>query len=191
MKALKTCLTLILAPATFGVLALPGCATAPPTQQAKVTLSDQSHAAFAEMTQIDPSLQDFINKKGYAYAVFPSIGKAAAGLGGAYGRGEVYEQGKFIGYADLTQGSVGVELGGETYTEVVVFENKTALDMLENNKMAFEARASAVAVKAGAGAGATFAHGVAVFTHPNGGLMFDISIGGQQFTFKPAQMENQ
>jgi lipid-binding SYLF domain-containing protein len=191
MKALKTCFVLMLAPATFGVLALPGCATSPPTQQAKENLSDESHAAFNSMMRTDPSLNDFINNKGYAYAIFPSVGKGAAGVGGAYGRGEVYEQNKFIGYADMTQGSIGAQLGGETYSELVVFENKTALDKLMNNKMAFEAKASAVAAKAGAGTAATFINGVAVFTHPKGGLMFDASIGGQQFTFTPAQTENQ
>src|SRR5579862_3509969 len=98
---------------SLALLTMAGCATAPPTENGKANLSDESHAAFADMERIDPSLQDALGVA-YGYAVFPSIGKAGVGVGAANGRGEVYERGKFIGYAELTQGTIGAQLGAET-----------------------------------------------------------------------------
>jgi lipid-binding SYLF domain-containing protein len=104
--------------------------------------------------------------------------------------GEVYEQGKFVGYADITAGSLGPELGGQTYTEVVVFQNKGAMDNFKANHLTLSANASAVALKASADVQDTgvqeYDHGVAVYLQSGGGMMLEASIGGQQFTYQPA-----
>lgn len=187
MSFRKKYLSLMLAPALVGSVAwMGGCATAPSTPAAKRTLNDDVQDAMHDVRNEDPTLDNFLGNA-YAYVIFPSIGKGGAGLSGAYGRGEVFAQGKFAGYADMSQGGVGLTLGGETYREIIVFENADALNDFESNKLEFEAGASAVALKAGAAAAAKYNDkGVAVFTMPTGGLMFDASIGGQQFTFEPA-----
>jgi len=49
-------------------------------------------------------------------------------------------QGEFVGYCDLTQASIGLQLGGQTYTEIIVFENRDAVDQFKSGKLAFDAR---------------------------------------------------
>ena len=95
----------------------------------------------------------FFNKA-YGYAVFPSIIKAAIGVGGAHGKGEVFRRGKVIGRASLSQGSIGFQLGGQSYSEIVFFQNKAAFDRFKNGNLKFAAQASAIAVTAGAAANA-------------------------------------
>ncbi len=105
-----------------GLAILSGCATAPTTAEDRAELSRNVNTALAKAKVQDPSLQAFLNKS-YGYAVFPSVGKGAAGVGGAYGRGEVYERGKKVGYCDLSQATIGLALGGQTFTEIIVFQN--------------------------------------------------------------------
>src|SRR5947209_17906292 len=96
----------------------------------------------------DPGLGRLL-KSAYGYAVFPYVGRAAAVVGGAFGGGEVFERGKRIGHATLSQLTIGVQLGGETFAEIIVFENQQTLDRLKQGKFAFAANASAALVRAG------------------------------------------
>src|SRR5206468_8471628 len=105
--------------------------------------------------------------------------------GAAYGRGTVYEGGKQIGYADMSQGSVGAQIGGETYSELIVFQTPEALFKFKNNNFTFGANATAVALSAGAAAGTEFKDGSAIFMETKGGLMADASLAGQKFTYVP------
>jgi lipid-binding SYLF domain-containing protein len=127
-------------------------------------------------------LRDVIDKA-YGHAVFPKIGKGGVIVGGAYGRGIVYEQGGMIGYADMTQASVGAQLGGQTYSEIIAFENKEALERFKQNRLALSANLSAVIVESGAAKAARYTDGVAVFVMPRAGAMAEASVGGQKFTF--------
>jgi len=172
----------------LGMLALGllGCSTEPKSEEAKASLRDEVQTTLRDFSREDPGFQKFLDR-GVGYVVFPSVGKGGLGVGGAYGHAEVYQNGKMIGYADLTQASIGLQAGGQTYSEVIVFENEDALNKFKNNKLEFAANASAVALKSGASAAARFENGVAVFTKPKGGLMFEASIGGQKFNFKPAE----
>ena len=97
----------------------------------------------------------------------------------------VYEQGQHIGYADLSQASFGLQVGGQTYSELIVFENKAALDRLTQGNLELVADASAVILKKGAAANARFDNGVAAFVRPIGGAMAEASVGGQQLTYVP------
>ncbi len=106
-------------------------------------------------------------------------------MGGAYGRGEVYRGTKLIGYADLSQGNVGVQLGGQNYSEIVCFQNQAALDEFRSGALRFDARASAAAAASGGAAATDYQKGVAVFSMTQGGLMFQAAIGGQNFRFDP------
>ena len=119
------------------------------------------------------------------YAVFPTVGKGAIGVGGAYGRGELYEGGHRAGYCTLTQASIGLALGGQKYTQLIFFETPAAVERFKSGNFAFAAQASAVALRSGVSANAKYADGVAVFTMGEAGLMYEASIGGQKFSFQP------
>lgn len=125
-----------------------------------------------------------LKNKAYGYAVFPKITKAGIGIGGAAGRGVVYQDTTVIGSSKLKQASIGLQLGGQQYSEVIFFENKVAFDHFTNGNLKFDAQASAVAITAGASVDVAYKNGVAVFTQTIGGLMYEASIGGQHFTFK-------
>jgi lipid-binding SYLF domain-containing protein len=149
------------------------------------TLHGDAKAAVRRMGDADPGLRDLL-ARAHAYAVFPSVGKASAVLGAAFGTGEVFQKESTVGYAAVAQLTVGVQLGGETFSEIVAFENKAALDRFKRGKVAFAANASAVLVKAGAAATARFQRGVAVFVAPSGGMLLEAAVGAQKFFFRPA-----
>jgi lipid-binding SYLF domain-containing protein len=121
----------------------------------------------------------------YGYAVFPSITKAAVVVGGAGGGGRVFEKGAYIGDAHVSQGTIGAQLGGQSFSEVIFFETKAALDRFKENKFELSAGLSAVAAAEGKSKDAKYANGVAVFTHAKKGLMAEASVGGQKFKFTP------
>jgi len=145
---------------------------------------DEVQEAIAAFKATDPELNIFFDKA-HGYAVFPSVGKAGMGIGGAYGKGVVYEQGEEIGSTTLKHISMGFEFGGENYREIIFFQDKKTLDDFKQGNYELGAQASAVAIKKGASKNADFDKGVAVFTQTKGGLMFDASVGGQKFTFEP------
>jgi lipid-binding SYLF domain-containing protein len=143
-----------------------------------------AEAAVAAFQQADPSLSRFFTGA-VGYAVFPSVGKGAAGIGGAYGRGVLFEHGKPTGRTSLTQVTIGAQLGGQAYSEIVFFEGNEAVASFKKGQLAMAAQVSAVAANAGASANARYARGVAVFTLAKGGLMAEASVGGQRFGFRP------
>jgi lipid-binding SYLF domain-containing protein len=152
-----------------------------------------------------PNVQPFF-KNAYGYAVFPTVGKAAFIVGGAYGEGQVYRGGKATGTAKLVHASIGWQLGGKAYSEIVFFQDKRAYDTFISGEFAFDANASAVAITAGASAQASTAgssasatagpktgaqseanykNGMATFVHHKGGLMGALALGGQKFSYAP------
>ncbi len=102
----------------------------------------------------------------------------------AYGQGILYEHGAFVGYCDMTQASIGFQFGGQSYTEIVILENKKAVDNFKSGDFTLAAQASAVALKSGAAANAKYQDGVAIFTMDQSGLMYEASVGGQKFNFQ-------
>lgn len=141
----------------------------------------------------------------YGYAVFPTIGKGGIGIGGAYGKGRVYEKGRHVGDASMAQITVGFQLGGQAYSQVVFFQDQRAFREFTSGSFEFGAEASAVAITAGAGAKAgtagssaqasggqhdartvgVYNKGMATFTVAKGGLMYEASVGGQKFSYTP------
>ena len=168
------------------IAGLVGCSTAPKTEAKRDKLMTDVESGMAEMKAADPGLDKLI-KDAYGYAFFPTIGKGGVGVGGAYGRGLVYEQGNFIGYSDMKQATIGLQLGGQSFKELILFQDKAALDRFTSESFEFSANASAVAVTAGASAAAKYENGVAILTQPNGGLMFEASVGGQKFNYLPKE----
>lgn len=163
---------------------LAGCATAPRSAEGRTELNSKVQSATEKAVKSDPGLKKFFDEA-VGYAVLPTVGKGAIGVGGAYGRGELYEAGQLAGYCTLTQATIGLALGGQAYTELIFFETKAALDRFKSGSFAFAAQASAVALKSGASANAKYTDGVAVFTMGQAGLMYEASIGGQKFSYQP------
>lgn len=164
---------------------LTGCAAERVSSaEEKAEIQREVALALADFRESDPGIQEWIQDS-YGYAVFPTVGKGAVGIGGAYGQGMVYEKGLPIGTTALSQASIGLQLGGQAYREIIFFENKTALDKFTTGRFEFAANASAVAIEAGASAAADFYDGMAIFTVTKGGLMYEASIGGQKFSYRP------
>jgi lipid-binding SYLF domain-containing protein len=131
----------------------------------------------------DPSMTHVFDAC-HGNAVFPKIGKGAVGVGGAYGKGVLYQDGKMVGYCDMSQASVGLALGAQTYTEIICFEDKKSFDRFKSGNFTFDAQATAVALRSGAGANAKYSNGVAVFTTSEAGLMVEAALGGQKFSYQ-------
>lgn len=119
------------------------------------------------------------------YAIFPSVGKGAFIVGGAAGSGCLYEGGVVVGEAKLKQVTVGLQVGGQAYAEAIFFQNHDAIESFKGSKFEMSAQVSAVAAASGASANAKYELGVLVFTIAKGGLMYEASVGGQKFSYKP------
>jgi lipid-binding SYLF domain-containing protein len=143
--------------------------------------------------------------KSHGYAVFPSVGKGAVVVGGAHGNGCVFEQGKRVGDAELSQVNIGFSFGGKSFSQIVFFEDKRAMDEFTSGSFEFGAEAAATMITAdataktstaGSTAGASggkhdaattggWYKGMATFIVAKGGAMADASVGGQKFSYKP------
>jgi len=132
----------------------------------------------------DPQLGKFFQSS-VGYAIFPSVGKGALVVGGAAGTGCLYQGGAILGQAKLVQVTIGLQLGGQSYAEVIFFQNDDVIAAFKRNTFEMSAQMSAVAAASGASANAKYRQGVLVFTVAKGGLMYEASVGGQKFTFKP------
>lgn len=159
----------------------------PPAVAPTPAAHDESDAAevIAKFKEKDPRLAKvFASAAGYA--VFPTVGKGGIGIGGARGKGYVYEGGRLIGRSTLTQVTIGFQFGGQAYSEVVFFKTPAALENFKRGKLKLDAQASAIALTARAAADLAYRDGVAIVTMAKGGLMYEASVGGQKFSFKPA-----
>lgn len=177
-KLAMACLT-----GVIGMMLAAGCTTAPTTESGKNDLEMKARTAISKSRELDNSMGPVLDGT-VGYAVFPNVGKGAAGIGGAYGRGILFERGVPVGYCDLSQGTIGAQLGGQAYSEIVAFRTPAALETFKQGRFTFDAQATAVAVQSGAGANAKFTNGVAVFTFDEAGLMAEASVGGQKFTYQ-------
>ncbi len=141
----------------------------------------------------------------YGYAVFPTIGKVGFFIGGAYGKGRVYERGRYSGDVEMTQGTIGLQLGGQAFSQIIFFQDQRAYDEFTSGNFEFGAQASAIVITAGANAEAStkgtsasanlgkdkvkaegqYYKGMAVFSLAKGGLMYEATVGGQKFNFQP------
>ncbi|MDF2156952.1 YSC84-related protein [Algoriphagus sp. CAU 1675] len=144
---------------------------------------EDSMEAKSDFLKDDPDLASWFSSS-YGYIILPNVGKGGLGVGGASGNGVAFEQGSRIGFARMTQVTIGFQAGGQAYSEVVFFEDKEAFDRFKSNKIEMSAQVSAVAAASGASLNAKYVDGVAVFTRTKGGLMYEASVGGQQFRFR-------
>jgi len=164
------------------VIVLAGCETVPERGESRNVLLAQVNEAVAIFKDKDPEIKQFFDKS-YGYAVLPRIFKGAIWAGGAYGKGEVYEKGKMVGYCDMKQATLGFSLGGEYFREIIFFRDKADLDAFKTEEYTFSAQVTGVAATAGAAAKADYKSGMAVFITTDKGLMVDASLGGQKFRY--------
>ncbi|THD68776.1 hypothetical protein E7Z59_00145 [Robertkochia marina] len=176
MSSLKTMLLVVF----LGVFSLN--ATGQTTKDKKIMLDaeDAKQTLIAE----DPGIEEMFNNS-VGYAIFPNVGKGGFVVGGASGNGVVYENGKAIGSARLTKMNVGLQAGGQALIQVIFFETANELEEFKKGKFKFDAGASAVALEQGESYQPSYSEGVAVVTHSKGGLMADVSVGGQKFQYTP------
>jgi lipid-binding SYLF domain-containing protein len=168
---------------SIAAMAAVGCeATGPNAPAPKTELQNRGQTSLDQFLSHDSGLQKNIDNSA-GYVIFPEVGKGAIGVGGASGLGTVYKHGQMVGTVKLQQVSVGPQIGGETYGELIIFENDAALNRLMNNSFEFGASAEATVVKAGAAAAARFDNGVEAYILPKGGLMAGADIHGQRFHF--------
>jgi len=165
----------------------------------------KDYSSTIDVFKDSPAVAKFFENS-YGYAVFPTIGKAGWVVGGSYGKGQVYRGGEVTGKTSVIEGSIGFQLGGKAFSEIIFFQDKRAYDEFTSGNFEFGATAQAVVITAGAEArgGTTgvsagvsagpktgaqaetdYVKGMAVFVHSKGGLMYELSVGGQKFTFEP------
>ena len=147
-------------------------------------LDAKAQEAKATMLEKDPDMSRFFDAA-VGYVIIPTVGKAGIGIGGARGKGVLYEGGNVTAIVTLTQLSFGFQWGGQAYSEFIFFKDDVALQHFKRGNYELGAQASAVAVTAGASADAKYSSGVAIFTQAKGGLMYEASVGGQKFKVEP------
>lgn len=164
-------------------LALAGC-TSPEvkSESDRATLASESRAALDAFNNDDPSLRHLMDKA-VGYAIFPDVGKAGFIAGGSYGKGEVFEAGRKIGTADITQATFGLQIGAQSFSELILFLRQQDLDAFKGKEWDLAANASIVAIKAGAADSADTSKGAIVFVRTKGGAMAEAAIGGQRLRF--------
>ncbi|WP_076412332.1 YSC84-related protein [Shewanella sp. UCD-KL12] len=165
----------------------------------QVAVADESYAeAIANFKQASDTHKFFDNA--YGYAIFPTVGKGGFGIGAAYGKGRVFKGNGYTGDTSLTQVSLGFQIGGQAYSEIIFFRDAKAYNEFTSGSFEFGAQASAVAITIGANAQAgttgnsssagkaaakaAYINGMAVYTLAKGGLMFEAALAGQSFTFE-------
>jgi lipid-binding SYLF domain-containing protein len=152
---------------------------------ADADLIKEAQATIATFKKGDSKMVDKFFSTAVGYAVFPTIGKGGFIVGGAGGDGVLYVGGKPVGRAGMGQATIGFQLGGQTFSEIIFFENESTLSDFQKGNFALAAQASAVALSAGAAAAANYEHGVAIFTATKTGLMYEATVGGQKFSYHP------
>jgi len=158
------------------------------TVPADEDLRAESREAVANFLKADSTLQKFISDSA-GYAVFPNVGKGGFIVGGARGKGLVYEKNEVVGTATMTQATVGAQVGGQTFAEIIIFETPAALNDFKASKFKMRAEASAAVAAEGASKTARYDSGVAVFTLPKKGVMVQAAVGGQKFKFEPEALQ--
>lgn len=174
------------------------------TQMAQDDVSDIDYEKAIDLFMKAPESAAFFDSS-YGYAVFPTIGKVGVIIGGAYGKGRVFEKGRYAGYAELTQATIGFQFGGQAYSQIIFLQDQRSFDEFTAGNFEFGAQASAIAITAGAYAEAStkgtsasanlgernieargqYYKGMAVFSAAKAGLMYEATLGGQKFNFYP------
>ncbi len=166
------------------LLLLAGCSPVPRSAESMDVMEAQVAETINLFKERDPGIQRFFDQSA-GYAVLPRVTKGAFWIGGAYGKGLVYENDRLIGYCNMSQATLGFSFGGEYFREIIFFRTANDLRRFKRDEYTLSAQATAVAITAGAAAKADYKDGMAVFVMADAGLMVDVSVGGQKFNFVP------
>ncbi|MUP44944.1 hypothetical protein E0K83_04200 [Gramella sp. BOM4] len=151
-------------------------------QNKRAELIEDAKESRSVFKQKNDELEDLFQSS-YGYAIFPNVGSGAYILGGAAGNGVVYEQGELVGFAELRQIDIGLQVGGQAYRQVIFFKNKAALDEFKSGDYEIGGNISAVVIEQGEARSIRFQDGIAVATMPKAGAMVELSVGGQKFEY--------
>lgn len=151
-------------------------------------LQKKSSSAIATFKRLDPEISKWIDGAA-GYAIFPKVAKGGFVFGGAGGSGLVYKKDKLIGSVRLSQVTVGAQIGGQSFAELILFETEETLERFKESRLEMSAQATAVAASDGEAKNARYTQGVAIFTFPHTGLMAEASVGGQKFDFTALSRE--
>ena len=163
-----------------------GCSVTPDTMEGRSNLVGDAESTIGQFRDMDPRTEAFF-ENAYAYVVFPKITKGGAGIAGAYGRGVVFRDGMMEGFADVTQGSLGAQLGGMSWSEIMFFENRWTFDKFRSNQFAASANASWAGPKEGGTNTLNYSDGVMIFTMDTRGFAVTAAVGAQQFQYEPSR----
>lgn len=167
------------------VLVAAACASIPQERAQQQALVSQANATVQMMTARDPSLIDLLERS-YGYAVFPTVGEVGVfAVGGEQGVGVVFEQGRVVGFARIRELTVGPQLGGQSFSQLLVFQNREAMDRMKSGNFDLTADAEGTVLGWGAGAQTQFEDGIGVIVSSERGLMAGATVGGQSFSFEP------
>lgn len=185
MKHVKRPVAALIVAAAVGIgFGAIGCQVTPKSEAHAAARAASSQATLADFKARDPSLQPLLDRA-VGWAIFPDIGKAGWILGGSYGKGEVYEKGELIGYADVSEVTAGFQWGAQNFSQILIFMTQEKLDDFKTGKLALTANVSAVALTAGAAGTTDPSKGVVALVDTKGGLMAEAAVGGQKMRFRP------
>lgn len=144
------------------------------------SLEASAAKTIARLKETEPSLSAYFDSAA-GYAVFPEVAKGGLIVGGSRGDGVLFERGTATHYVTVSAGSIGAQIGGQVFSEIIFFQTQSELAHFKAGSFELDAGASAVAARKGATAAADYVKGVAVFVSGERGLMAEASVGGQQF----------
>ncbi len=127
-----------------------------------------------------------LDEKAIAVLVFPDIVKGGLGFGGQYGEGALRRGGKTVGYYNIAAASFGLQIGAQTFSQVIFFMTEEALAYLDSSK-GFEIGADANVALANEGLGydvtsSTVQDPIIAFVFGQKGLMAGLTIEGSKIT---------
>ena len=140
----------------------------------------------SHMLEAKPKLQKYFDEA-HGFAIFPTVGRAAAGIGFVYGRGLVIEQGQLVGSASQYKGALGFDFGAQLHSQIIFFQNEEIMNEFKTFGWEFEGRGSAVLIAFGASVDPAYKPRVAIFSRTKGGLMVELAAHLGKYNFKPIQ----
>lgn len=124
--------------------------------------------------------------KAVGILVFPEVFKAGFGIGGEYGEGALREHGKTTGYYSTAAASIGLQLGAQMKSQVIMFMTRDALKSFKASKgwkAGVDGSVALVTIGAGGDIDTdSIKDPVIGFIFSNKGLMYNLTFEGAKIT---------
>ncbi len=118
--------------------------------------------------------------------VFPLIRKAGFGVGGEYGQGALRINGSTVAYYSTAAASIGLQIGGQSRRQIIVFLDQGALDKFRSSdgwEIGVDASVAVITVGAGGAIDTTqLNQPIVAFVFDNKGLMYNLSLEGSKIS---------